>query len=160
LGRSRTCWYAKGASVSSSNAATTPFRAAIDPGYRGEIKVPLINHGQSDFTIDGEKVTVTKALDLELYWKDGRLTRYPELDGQMIVALLEDREGTLWAGSLARRSVGRLCAVQSGKTECHGEDGLYVGDQVVLQPVMSLWMTELAAVKGGQACCVEPPKGR
>ena len=39
-------------------------------------------------------------------------------------------------------------------------DGLYSGDQVVLQPVMSLWMTELAAVKGGQACCVEPRKGK
>ena len=39
-------------------------------------------------------------------------------------------------------------------------DGLYAGDQVVAQPVMSLWMTELAAVKGGQACCVEPPKGK
>jgi multidrug efflux pump subunit AcrA (membrane-fusion protein) len=39
-------------------------------------------------------------------------------------------------------------------------DGLYTGDEVVLQPVMSLWMTELAAVKGGQACCIEPPKGK
>lgn len=39
-------------------------------------------------------------------------------------------------------------------------DGLYAGDQVVLQPVMSLWLTELAAVKGGQACCVAPPKGK
>jgi hypothetical protein len=40
------------------------------------------------------------------------------------------------------------------------KDGLYAGDQVVLQPVMSLWMTELAAVKGGQACCVMPAKGK
>lgn len=40
------------------------------------------------------------------------------------------------------------------------QDGLYAGDQVVLQPVMSLWMTELAAVKGGQACCVVPAKGK
>ena len=40
------------------------------------------------------------------------------------------------------------------------KDGLYAGDKVVLQPVMSLWMTELAAVKGGQACCVEPAKGK
>ncbi len=39
-------------------------------------------------------------------------------------------------------------------------DGLYAGDQVVSQPVMPLWMTELAAVKGGQSCCVEPPKGK
>ncbi|MDX1951038.1 MAG: hypothetical protein SFY81_02575 [Verrucomicrobiota bacterium] len=40
------------------------------------------------------------------------------------------------------------------------KDGLYAGDQVVNQPVMSLWMTELAAVKGGQACCVAPAKGK
>ena len=40
------------------------------------------------------------------------------------------------------------------------KDGLYAGDQVVLQPVMPLWMTELAAIKGGQACCVEPAKGK
>jgi multidrug efflux pump subunit AcrA (membrane-fusion protein) len=39
-------------------------------------------------------------------------------------------------------------------------DGLYVGDVVVLKPVMSLWMTELAAVKGGQACCAVPGKGK
>jgi hypothetical protein len=39
-------------------------------------------------------------------------------------------------------------------------DGLYAGDQVVLQPVMSLWLTELAAVKGGQSCCVAPSKGK
>ena len=40
------------------------------------------------------------------------------------------------------------------------KDGLYAGDQIVSQAVMSLWMTELAAVKGGQACCVEPAKGQ
>jgi len=40
------------------------------------------------------------------------------------------------------------------------KDGLYAGDQVVLQPVMSLWLTELAAVKGGQACCVVPAKDK
>lgn len=40
------------------------------------------------------------------------------------------------------------------------KDGLYPGDQVVLRPVMSLWMTELAAVKGGQACCAVPAKGK
>lgn len=39
-------------------------------------------------------------------------------------------------------------------------DGLYAGDQVVSRAAMSLWMTELAAVKGGHACCVIPPKGK
>jgi hypothetical protein len=39
-------------------------------------------------------------------------------------------------------------------------DGLYVGDQVVLHPVMTLWMTELHHVNGGDACCIprEPKK--
>ncbi len=40
------------------------------------------------------------------------------------------------------------------------KEGLYAGDQVVSKPVMALWMMELAAVKGGQACCVVPPKGK
>lgn len=40
------------------------------------------------------------------------------------------------------------------------KEGLYAGDQVVSEPVMSLWMTELAAVKGGHACCAVPAKGK
>ena len=34
-------------------------------------------------------------------WKDGKLTHYPELAGQTVVSLLEDREGTVWAGESA-----------------------------------------------------------
>ncbi|HEX2099696.1 MAG TPA: hypothetical protein VHF69_03475 [Candidatus Synoicihabitans sp.] len=39
-------------------------------------------------------------------------------------------------------------------------DGLYAGDQVVAEGAMSLWLTELAAINGGHACCVIPPKGK
>jgi len=39
-------------------------------------------------------------------------------------------------------------------------EGLFAGDEVVSDAVMSLWMIELAAVKGGQACCVVPAKGK
>lgn len=39
-------------------------------------------------------------------------------------------------------------------------EGLYAGDQVVSRPAMSLWMTELAAVKGGHACCAVPGGGK
>jgi signal transduction histidine kinase/ligand-binding sensor domain-containing protein len=56
--------------------------------------------------------------------KDGRLMRYPELDGQRIDALLEDRDGAIWtAGSKAY--VGRLCRIQNDTTQCHGEDGRF-----------------------------------
>jgi ligand-binding sensor domain-containing protein/two-component sensor histidine kinase len=51
-------------------------------------------------------------------WKEGRLTHYPELAGQDVYALLEDREGAIWAGG-----TGRLCAVQSGSAQCYGGDG-------------------------------------
>jgi ligand-binding sensor domain-containing protein/signal transduction histidine kinase len=55
-------------------------------------------------------------------WKDGKLAHYPELSGQLVGALLEDREGTAWAGGYAIPT-GRLCAIQSGNTRCFGEDG-------------------------------------
>ena len=57
-------------------------------------------------------------------WKDGKLTHYPELDGQIIEALLEDREGTIWVAGWALPA-GRLCRIQSGNTQCYGEDGRF-----------------------------------
>jgi len=55
-------------------------------------------------------------------WKDGKLTHYPELAGQGVVGLLEDREGTVWAGGYAIPA-GRLCAIQNSRVQCYGEDG-------------------------------------
>ena len=57
-------------------------------------------------------------------WKEGKLTHYPELDGQIIEALLEDREGTIWVAGWAT-STGRLCRIQSGNIQCYGEDGRF-----------------------------------
>jgi PAS domain S-box-containing protein len=57
-------------------------------------------------------------------WKDGKLTRYPDLDGQEISSVIEDREGTIWTSSWGSRT-GRLCAIHNGKTTCHGEDGSF-----------------------------------
>lgn len=49
-------------------------------------------------------------------------------------------------------------AVKPGRTD--GEfteitEGLLTGDKVVMRPVMTLWMTELHNVNGGDACCVK-----
>ena len=57
-------------------------------------------------------------------WKDHELTHYPELDGHVIEALLEDREGTIWVAAWAL-STGRLCRIQSGNIQCYGEDGRF-----------------------------------
>ena len=55
-------------------------------------------------------------------WKDGKLTQYAELAGQVVSSILEDREGTIWAGGWAT-STGRVCAIKNGSTKCYGEDG-------------------------------------
>src|SRR5262249_30066331 len=52
-------------------------------------------------------------------WKDGKLTQYPELAGQIIMTLLEDREGTVWAGGIGIPT-GRLCAIHNGSVQCYG----------------------------------------
>ena len=54
-------------------------------------------------------------------WKDGKLAHYPELAGQAVQALLEDREGVVWVGVYAT-SNGRLCAIQKGGVQCYGDD--------------------------------------
>ena len=51
-------------------------------------------------------------------WNGTRLAVYPELSGERIVALAEDGDGTLWAGSL--KAGGQLCAIHSSKTQCFG----------------------------------------
>jgi signal transduction histidine kinase/ligand-binding sensor domain-containing protein len=55
-------------------------------------------------------------------WKGGKLTQYAELAGLLVMALVEDREGSVWAGGMAFPS-GRLCAIQKGRVQCYGEDG-------------------------------------
>jgi signal transduction histidine kinase/ligand-binding sensor domain-containing protein len=59
-------------------------------------------------------------------WKDGKLTAYKELAGLFVDALLEDRQGTMWVGAAGFPN-GRLCTIQSGVVECHGEDGTFGG---------------------------------
>jgi len=57
-------------------------------------------------------------------WRDGKLTEYPALAGQEVMALLVDREGTVWAGTESRAtSTGRLCAIRDSVVRCYGEDG-------------------------------------
>jgi signal transduction histidine kinase/ligand-binding sensor domain-containing protein len=53
-------------------------------------------------------------------WRDGRLTRYPELAGLLIASILEDRNGTVWVGSSSLTSPGKLCAINGTNVDCHG----------------------------------------
>jgi len=55
-------------------------------------------------------------------WKGGKLTQYPQVPGQRIDALLEDREGTVWT-AVAALPNWRLCAIHNGGVQCYGEEG-------------------------------------
>jgi PAS domain S-box-containing protein len=54
-------------------------------------------------------------------WNGTELTRYPQLDNLFVTSLLEDREGTVWAGVLGKE--GQLCAIRSGRAQCHLQGG-------------------------------------
>jgi signal transduction histidine kinase/ligand-binding sensor domain-containing protein len=62
--------------------------------------------------------------------KNGKVVHYPELDGHDVYALLEDHEGTVWAGGVvwegAYTQPGKLCAIRAGTAECYESFGFGV----------------------------------
>jgi signal transduction histidine kinase/ligand-binding sensor domain-containing protein len=56
-------------------------------------------------------------------WKDGRLTRYPDLAGFEIASILEDHKGTVWVGNYSYAPPGKLCAIYGTDVHCYGLDG-------------------------------------
>jgi PAS domain S-box-containing protein len=54
-------------------------------------------------------------------WNGQKLTHYPEIKGGFVTSLLEDREGTVWAGVLAKD--GQVCEFRAGRGQCHQPDG-------------------------------------
>jgi signal transduction histidine kinase/ligand-binding sensor domain-containing protein len=54
-------------------------------------------------------------------WKDGKITQYRGLAGQAIRGgIVEDHEGTVWAGGLTGSPPGKLCAIRTGSIQCSG----------------------------------------
>jgi PAS domain S-box-containing protein len=56
-------------------------------------------------------------------WKDGKLRRYPERDGQSISSFLEDREGTIWSSGKKDFYPPQICAISKTGVHCYGNDG-------------------------------------
>jgi signal transduction histidine kinase/ligand-binding sensor domain-containing protein len=56
-------------------------------------------------------------------WRDGKLTRYPDLAGLAISSILEDRNGTVWVGSYSFAPPGKLCGIDGASVHCYGSDG-------------------------------------
>ncbi len=68
-------------------------------------------------------------------------------------ALLKTAEGSfVYAvnGEFYVRTPVKVGAMSGEQAEV--TDGLYAGDQIVVSPVMSLWLAELQVLRGGKAC--------
>jgi ligand-binding sensor domain-containing protein/PAS domain-containing protein len=56
-------------------------------------------------------------------WNGVELTRYKEIGDGFVTSLLEDRDGTVWAGLIAKQ--GELCSIRHGRAECFRQDGAF-----------------------------------
>jgi signal transduction histidine kinase/ligand-binding sensor domain-containing protein len=57
-------------------------------------------------------------------WDGRELRNYPQFNGGPVYAMIQDREGTVWAGG-ALETKGLLCAIRNAGTECDGADGKF-----------------------------------
>src|SRR5882724_9004100 len=57
-------------------------------------------------------------------WRDGKLINYGAVAGQRVWTILQDHEGTVWAGGHGD-PVAKLCAVHGDKVQCYGDDGSF-----------------------------------
>lgn len=61
-------------------------------------------------------------------WDGKTLTEYPELRDLFVTSLLQDHEGTVWAGILAgspESPAGRLCEIRSTQVKCESQNGAF-----------------------------------
>ena len=56
-------------------------------------------------------------------WNNGVLSAYRELDGEVVLALAEDRHGAVWAGTHGGQDNARLCSIQGENVDCEGDGG-------------------------------------
>jgi len=103
---------------------------------RGPTRLPHETIGELLVTPDGRLWIGTLGGLASL--KDGRLTTYPELAGEVIGTLGQDSLGTVWAGTITIPSA-RLCAIRSA-VQCAVHERLGNGVFSVLEDRGSLWV--------------------
>ncbi len=107
-------------------------------------------------TLGDFEVTVETSAPLEIGERLLATFRAPAGDAVTAVprsALLKTAEGHfVYAvnGAFYVRTPVKVGAMSDEHAEV--TDGLYAGDQIVVSPVMSLWLAELQVLRGGKAC--------
>jgi multidrug efflux pump subunit AcrA (membrane-fusion protein) len=107
-------------------------------------------------TLGDYEVTVRTAAPVEAGAALTATFRFPVSDAVTAIpkaALLTTAEGTFVYAKNDEFYLRTPVKVGSASGE-HVEitDGLYIGDEIVTTPVMSLWLAELQILRGGKAC--------
>jgi signal transduction histidine kinase/ligand-binding sensor domain-containing protein len=107
------------------------------------------------FAASDGRIWIGMALGLSS-WKNGQRTDYPELTGQRVLSILEDRQATIWVAGYAIPT-GRLCAFRDGEAHCTGmADEFSRGTTALYQsPTGELWA---GAANGLWRWRPDPPK--
>ena len=108
----------------------------------GQVEVLLAIADAPQSLASGAFISITIPLD-----GDKRVASVPR------AALLRTTEGDFVytvSGEHFMRATVKLGIVNQEFAEV--TDGLYAGDEIVVQPVMTLWMAELQSIRGGKAC--------
>lgn len=107
-------------------------------------------------TIGDYEVSVEVPVSLQDGARVSATFRAPEGEAVATIprsALLKTAEGTFAYtvnGKFYMRTPVKVGAMSDDRVEI--TDGLYAGDEVIVSPVMSLWMAELQVLRGGKAC--------
>lgn len=107
-------------------------------------------------TLGDFEVTVESARPLETGGRVVATFRAPPGEAVTAIprsALLKTAEGT-FAYAVNGEFYVRTAVKVGALSDDHAEitEGLYTGDQIVVSPVMSLWLAELQVLRGGKAC--------
>jgi hypothetical protein len=151
--------------TTASGWLTTEQAAIVKPGMNAELtiagapddrglvkrveKAPYQMLGDSEVTVETATPLPTGARVLATF-------HAPEGDAVTAIprsALLTTAEGSfVYAvnGDFYVRTPVKVGALSDGHAEI--TEGLYTGDNVVVSPVMSLWLAELQVLRGGKAC--------
>jgi len=156
-------------SIALASAFVNPTQAALLTN--GQVAVVTVNHAEPR---KGKVAAVNRSLEkvqgqaevmLSLEDADARLTNgvivsvsVPLGREQSVVtiprsALLRTAEGDfVYTVSGTRFVRAALTTGEVSNESVEVTDGLYAGDRIVVQPVMTLWLAELQSIRGGKAC--------
>lgn len=158
-------WALASAIVSPTDAASLrPGQASIQTSTAPEAEILRLDHSGETETQTVEAILRLPKATSPLRESDGITVTFATGSPNAVLVVPNAALLHTTAGDFVYLENGAhfvRAAVKGGRTD--GEfteitDGLVAGDKVVVRATMTLWMTELHHVNGGDACCIRQDK--